>query len=251
MESKQERKQAKILGCPVDLLDFDGALNLTYKNVEEKAGMQIVTINPEMTEIARKNAEFHNILNNADLVIPDGVGIKIALKIKGINRQNIPGIEFSKKLIEYCAQNGYSIALLGAKEEILQKAKENLIKEFENLNICYARNGYFTESEEDKIKSEMQEANPCVAFFALGAPKQEILISKFKKDMPSTVFIGVGGSFDVWSGVVQRAPELYQKLGLEWLYRTIKEPKRFKRIFPALPMFLIRVIIESVFHKKG
>ena len=83
-------------------------------------------------------------------------------------------------------------------------------------------------------------------FVALGAPKQEMLISKLKQEMRNTIFIGVGGSFDVWSGAVRRAPEIYQKLGLEWLYRTIKEPSRFKRIFPALPLFLIRVIMETV-----
>ncbi len=246
-----KKKQAKILGCPVNLLDFESAYELTCGNIQENCGMQIVTINPEMTETAKKNNEFYQVINNADLVIPDGVGIKLALKIKGITQQNIPGVEFSKKLIEFCAQNGYSVALLGAKEEILQKAKENLTKEFENLNICYARNGYFNSDEEAQIKTDMQASNPSLALIALGAPKQELLISKFKKDMPSTVFIGVGGSFDVWSGVVQRAPEIYQKLGLEWLYRTVQEPKRFKRIFPALPMFLIRVIIESVFQKKG
>ncbi len=96
----------------------------------------------------------------------------------------------------------------------------------------------------------MKAASPRVAFIALGAPKQEMLIQKFKQEMPETVFIGVGGSFDVWSGVTKRAPEIYQKMGLEWLYRTVKEPSRFKRIFPALPMFLIRVIIESVFKKE-
>lgn len=247
---ENENQKAKILNCPVDLLSFDEALAFVAFNLNNNKGMQIVTINPEMIEIAKKNKEFANILNNVALVIPDGVGIKIALKIKGINQQNIPGIEFSKKLIELAQNNNYPIALLGAKEEIVQKAKENLLKEFEKLNISYTRNGYFGDADEETIKNEMKTAAPRIAFVALGAPKQEILINKLKKEMPETVFIGVGGSFDVWSGVVQRAPEIYQKMGLEWLYRTVKEPQRFKRIFPALPMFLIKVIIESVFQQK-
>lgn len=246
-----ERKQAKILGFGVDLLSFSDALGLTMERLKSNNGFQVVTINPEMIEIAKKNENFARVLNSAELVIPDGVGIKIALKIKGINQENIPGIEFSKKLIELCAQNGYPIALLGAKEEIVQKTKKNLLEEFENLDIVYVRNGYFSKDEEETIKNEMTATGPKAVFVALGAPKQEFLIEELKKSMPETVFVGVGGSFDVWSGVVKRAPEIYQKLGLEWLYRTIKEPERFKRIFPALPLFLIRVIIESVFQKKG
>ena len=228
-----ERKQAKILGFGVDLMTFDGALEFSEERLKQGSGFQVVTINPEMIEI------------------PDGVGIKLALKINGINQQNLPGIEYSKKLIAICAKNGFPIALLGAKEEIVQKAKTNLLKEFENLNIVYARNGYFSKEDEENIKSEMTQAAPMAVFVALGAPKQEFMIQELKKSMPEAVFVGVGGSFDVWSGVVKRAPEIYQKLGLEWLYRTVKEPQRFKRIFPALPLFLIRVIIDSVLQKKG
>ena len=90
---------------------------------------------------------------------------------------------------------------------------------------------------------------PDVVFTALGAPKQEIFNSEMRKILPQAVFIGIGGSFDVWSGVVQRAPVFWQKTGLEWLYRTVKEPQRFKRIFPTLPIFLIKVIIEVTKEK--
>jgi N-acetylglucosaminyldiphosphoundecaprenol N-acetyl-beta-D-mannosaminyltransferase len=168
-----------------------------------------------------------------------------------INQENIPGIEFAKKLIAMCEVESYSIGLLGAKEEVVQKAGENLRAEFPTLNITYLRNGYFNAQEEDIIIQEMKSMSPKVIFVALGAPKQEFLISKAKQEMPDTIFIGVGGSFDVWSGNVRRAPVFYQKSGLEWLNRTIKEPARFKRIFPALPLFLIRVIIESVSKKFG
>lgn len=246
-----KRKKAEILGFGVDLFSFDEALRYILLHLHENQGMQIVTINPEMIETAKVNPEFAKILNTADLVIPDGVGVKIALKIKGINQDNIPGIEFSKRLIKIAADSNFAIALFGAKEEIVKKAKDNLMSEYPSLNISYLRNGYFGCEDIENIKNEMVAAEPKIAFFALGAPKQELMINEFRKAMPQTVFIGVGGSFDVWSGVTKRAPEIYQKLGLEWLYRTIKEPSRFKRIFPTLPMFLIRVIIESVFQKKG
>ena len=184
-------------------------------------------------------------MKNADLVIPDGVGIKLALKIYGIAQEQIPGIEFSGRLIEYCAKNSLPVALIGAKEETLQTACQKLKEKNDGLNIVYARNGYFKEDDERAIVDEMKSKNPKLVLVALGVPKQEIFIKKYKNEFPNTIFVGVGGSFDVWSGVVERAPEIYQKLGLEWLYRTVKEPKRFKRIFPTLPLFVLKVLREK------
>ena len=240
------RKKEPVLGFGVDLFTFEEALQYVHTCLKENKGMQIVTINPEMISLGNKDKEFAAVLNNADLVIPDGVGIKIALKIKGISQENIPGIEFSKKLIGMCELEGFSVGLIGAKEEVIQKAVQNIRNEHANLNITYIRNGYFDEEQEKIIVEELKAVSPRVLFVALGAPKQELFISKLKPQMPNTVFIGVGGSFDVWSGMVKRAPKIYQTLGLEWLYRTVKEPARFKRIFPALPMFLIQVIIEAI-----
>ncbi len=240
------RKKEPVLGFGVDLFTFEEALQYVHTCLKENNGMQIVTINPEMISLGNKDKEFAAVLNNADLVIPDGVGVKIALKIKGISQENIPGIEFSKKLIGMCELEGFSIGLIGAKEEVIQKAVQNIRKEHANLNITYIRNGYFDEEQEKIIVEELKAVSPRVLFVALGAPKQELFISKLKPQMPNTVFIGVGGSFDVWSGMVKRAPKIYQTLGLEWLYRTVKEPARFKRIFPALPLFLIQVIIEAI-----
>lgn len=244
-----QRKKEPVLGFDVDLFSFEDALQFVNQHLTENRGMQIVTINPEMIALGNKNDDFGRLLNEADLVIPDGVGVKLALKIKGVNQENIPGIEFSKKLISLCELEGYAIGLLGAKEEVVQAACRNLRKEHENLNITYVRNGYFNEQEEEIIVQELKAISPKVLFAALGAPKQEFLIAKLKQEMPQTIFIGVGGSFDVWSGMVKRAPQAWQKMGLEWLYRTLKEPSRFKRIFPALPLFLIQVIIESVKEK--
>lgn len=242
-----ERKRTKLLGFNVDIFDQESAIKSAVEYaktlIRNEQGGQIVTINPEMIEIGLKNPEFAEILNNADLVIPDGVGIKIGLKIKGISTQRIAGIEFSYKLIKECAENNFSIGLLGAKSHIIEKAAENLKKEFENLNIVYLQDGYFQDTE--KIYAELKEKSPRFLLVALGAPKQEEFISNVRKILPNTVMIGVGGSFDVWSGEVERAPEIWQKFGLEWLYRTVKQPERFKRIFPTLPKFILRVLTDK------
>lgn len=242
-------KKEPVLGFEVNLFSFDEALQHVHQHLKENKGLHIVTINPEMIIEGNKNDRFGWVLNNAGLTVPDGVGIKIALKIKGINQETIPGVEFAKKIASICALDGYSVGLFGAKEEIVQLAAKKLREECENLNITYIRNGYFSESDVNVIKEELKAISPRVLFVALGSPKQEMIISELKEEMPNTIFIGVGGSFDVWSGVVQRAPEIYQKLGLEWLYRTVKEPSRFKRIFPTLPLFLIQVIMETVNEK--
>lgn len=244
-----ERKKVKLLGFDIDTFDFESAVSYAKDLIESKKGGQIVTINPEMIEFGLKNSDFAQILNNADLVIPDGVGIKIGLKIKGIKAQRIAGIEFSHRLLEECAKNGFSVALIGAKPHIIEKASQNLKSEIENLNIIYSQDGYFKKTED--VYWGLGEKNPQLVLVALGSPKQEEFIYNYRKDHPETLMIGVGGSFDVWSGEVERAPEIFQKLGLEWLYRTVKEPQRFKRIFPTLPKFLFRVILKEVWKVRG
>ena len=237
-----ERNLVKIQKLNVDTFTIDEAIK--YANT---ISGQVITINPEMIENASQNPDFAEIINSAELVIPDGIGVEIGLKILGYNVRRIAGIEFSHRMIEECAKNSQSVALVGAKPQIVEKAKENLEKEISGLYITYAHDGYFSNDEE--IINELKIRQPRLVLCALGSPKQEEFIIKAKQVLPNALFVG-GGSFDVWSGVVERAPEIYQKLGLEWLYRTVKEPKRFKRIFPTLPLFVLKVLREK-FIPKG
>ena len=241
-------KKAIILNCRVDLLDENEALELSKKSIEEKKNFHIITINPEMIMNAQKNPAFLEIINSSDLNITDGVGVKIALKFQGINQNQIRGVDFSRKLIDLASKNNYRVAFLGAKEEVIQKAKENFLKQYPNLNIVYLRNGYF--QDDNEIINNIEASGPQILLVGLGSPKQEEMISKLKDKLHGCVMVGVGGSFDVFSGIVKESPEIYRKLGLEWLYRTLKQPERFKRIFPALPIFLIKCIIDTV-KKKG
>ncbi len=248
-----EYKREKLLDYFIDINSFESTICLLEENLKNDTGMQIVTINPEMMEIAESNNEFSKILKNAELVVADGVGIKIAFKLKRINIEQIRGIEVAKELVRIADNNGYNIAFFGSKETVINKACENLKNEFTNLNIVYKRNGYFNDNEENGIIEDIVNSQAKIILVALGAPKQELFIDKCKKLMPNSIFIGVGGSFDVWSGEVKRAPEFFQKTGLEWLYRTINQPERFKRIYKTLPVFLFKAIIESVKQcvKKG
>lgn len=229
-----ERNLVKLQGLNIDTFTFDEALQYAEKG-------QVVTINPEMILSAKSKPDFAEIINSAELVIPDGIGVQLGLKILGHNVRRIAGIEFGRKLIDKFASQ--PTAFVGAKPEIIQKAVENLKKEVPNLDAVYVQDGYF--KDDDRVLDELTAANPKLVLVALGSPKQEIFISKAKNLLPNALFIGLGGSFDVWSGVVERAPEIWQKLGLEWLYRTVKEPKRFKRIFPTLPLFVLKVFKEK------
>lgn len=231
-----ERNTVKLQGFSIDTFTFDDALEYAAN----KSG-QIVTINPEMIQTASKNPDFANIINNAELVVPDGIGVEIGLKILGHKVRRIAGIELGRALIDRLA--GEPAAFIGAKPEIIEKAVDNLKKEVPDLNPVYVQDGYFKDDE--RVLNELTQTHPRLVLVALGSPKQEFFINEAKKRLPDAVFIGLGGSFDVWSGIVQRAPEIYQKMGLEWLYRTVKEPQRFKRIFPTLPLFILKVVKEK------
>lgn len=237
------RELVKILGIGVDSFSEEEALN----HIIQHRG-QVVTVNPEMISNAQKDSSFMEIVNNAQLVIPDGIGVEIGLKILGYNVKRIAGIEFGKKLLNYAQQSGETVALIGAKPEILSLATNKIKEEFPFLNIVYTHDGYF--SDDGEIIQNLENSCPDILLVALGSPKQEIFINKAKNYLPNSIMIGLGGSFDVWSGVVKRAPLIYRKLGLEWLYRTVKEPQRFRRIFPVLPLFIINVIIERFNNKE-
>lgn len=237
------KKSVNLLNRRVDRLTFAEATEFCLSALENKKNIHIITINPEMIMQSQGNHEFAEVINSSSLNVPDGIGIKYALKFRGEQIENIRGVEFSKNLLKIASERGFKVALIGAKEEVLQTAITKLKEEFPNLNIVYSHNGYFDSDEQ--IKQDVISASPDILLVALGAPKQEFFIKSIIDDMQGCVAIGVGGSFDVYSGLTKEAPKIWQKLGLEWLYRTLSDPKRFKRIFPTLPLFLIKCIMEK------
>ena len=241
-----ERK-AKVQGFNVNLMSFDEVIKALVCAINDEKNLHVVTINPEIIQNAKKNFELKQIINDAEIVTPDGVGVKIALKMKGIKQQQVTGVDLSKKMLEIAADEKYKVALVGAKPEILELVVQNLKNKYENIDIVYSHDGYF--SDFDPIIKDVINSGAKFLLCAMGSPKQEFFISELKKQAKGIVMIGVGGTFDVLSGKVQLAPEIYRKLGLEWLYRTIKQPERFKRIFPTLPIFFFQSIIDSVINK--
>ena len=230
----------ELLGYSIDDYSFDEAVLKAKELIDSDKVSQVITINPEMFQTAENDSSFASIVREAEMVIPDGIGIKIGLKLTGKNVARIPGIDFAKKLLKEAALSNIPVAIIGSKEEVITKAIENLQNEISGLNIVYYHNGYFDNDEE--IYSELKNHSPKLILIAMGSPRQEKFIYEAKKKLNPALMVGIGGSLDVWSGFVKRAPKIYQILGLEWMYRTITQPSRFKRIFPTLPLFLIRVL---------
>lgn len=230
----------ELLGFNIDNYTFEEAVLKAKSLIDGGRVAQVITINPEMFDAAEKDSNFANIIREAEMVIPDGVGVKLGLKLKGKNVSRIPGIDFAKRLLKEAAISNIPVAIIGSKEEVITKAVENLKKEISGLNIVYYHNGYF--SDDNEIYGELKKSSPKLVLVALGSPKQEKFIYGAKKILNPALMVGIGGSLDVWSGTVKRAPEIFRKLGIEWLYRTVTQPSRFKRIFPALPLFLIKVL---------
>ncbi len=246
-----ENNRKSILGYPIDLLSKQGFLELVESFIVRQKPCHVVTINPEIIMQALGDTELDKILKEADVVMPEATGIKLAFRFKNINIEKVPGIEFSEKLLCLCEEKGYKVGLLGASEETVTAAVNQLKEKHPAIQIVYAHNGYFNENDENGIIEEVKEVSPQVLFVALGVPKQERFISKYKNILNPCVMLGVGGSFDVWSGKVKRAPVLFRKFGLEWLYRLISQPSRFTRMFPTLPLFLIKAIfLKEIINKK-
>ncbi|MCD7879104.1 MAG: WecB/TagA/CpsF family glycosyltransferase [Candidatus Gastranaerophilales bacterium] len=245
-----ERTTKKVLGYEVDLITFKDSISLIIESIKSKRSMHIITINPEIIAMAQNEPAYSEIIKNADLIVPDGSGIKLALKLKGIKQEQIPGIELAKSVIAECCEQNLSIAMVGAKEDVINKACKNLKSEYANLNIVYSHNGYFDDNNKQEIINNLKNSNANFVLAAMGAPKQEFFIKECMQEMKNTVFIGVGGSFDIWAGEVERAPLIFRKFGCEWLYRTINQPQRFRRIYKTLPSFLFKVIIEAYKEKN-
>ena len=212
----------ELLGFNIDNYTFEEAVLKAKSLIDGGRVAQVITINPEMFDAAEKDSNFANIIREAEMVIPDGVGVKLGLKLKGKNVSRIPGIDFAKRLLKEAAISNIPVAIIGSKEDVITKAVENLKKEISGLNIVYYHNGYF--SDDNEIYGELKKSSPKLVLVALGSPKQEKFIYGAKKILNPALMVGIGGSLDVWSGTVKRAPKIFRILGFELLYRTITQP---------------------------
>lgn len=233
-----------ILGVGFDDLTLEEAAAAGASLVEDQGFHYAVTPNPEFLLAARKDQPFRQALLDADLVLADGVGVVYSAKLLGRPlKGRVPGIEFAQALMGWMAKHGKRLFLLGAKPGVAELAAANLRDRYPGLILCGTHDGYFKEDE--PVVQAIRESGADVVFVCLGAPKQECWMAKHGPATGAHLMVGLGGSLDVFAGVVERAPEGFQKLGLEWLYRLMKEPKRFGRM-AKLPLVLVYALAGRI-----
>ena len=200
----------------------------------------IITVNPETLMMSEKDEKLKSILDGNYSFVPDGIAVVKAARKLGINvNERITGIDIAEYLLNVANENSYSIYLFGAKEEVINLLVDKIKNEYQNIKILGYSNGYV--DDYDKVMKKIVKLNPDICMVALGIPLQEKLIYKYFKEVKKGIYIGVGGSFDVLSGSKKRAPKIFIKLNLEWLYRIVKEPKRIKRFWNNNIKFMFKI----------
>ncbi len=237
-------KKIDILGIPVDRVTKKQALEKFEEFLKTDGLSFIATPNPEIILAAQKDPQISEVLRSADLKIPDGTGIVRASAILGQPlSERVTGIDFSYAALQKLAELGGSVFFLGSKPGVAEKAAARLAEQMPSLRIAGFRDGYFKSFEEDEVVKEINASGADFLCTALGAPKQELFIYNHKDELNAKAAIGIGGSLDVWSGTLKRAPRFYIDHNIEWIYRLIQEPSRIKRIW-KLPLFLLKVYIQ-------
>jgi N-acetylglucosaminyldiphosphoundecaprenol N-acetyl-beta-D-mannosaminyltransferase len=234
-----------VLGVKVCITNCAQFVQAIKKDIEQGRKSFVVAINPEKIMKARADESIRGLLNSAEYPIPDGVGVILASKINGGQiKERITGIKAMELLCDMACRNGYNVFLYGAKKDVVEKAKERIADKYVGINIVGYLDGYTNNDEQ--VVQQINGSNADILFVALGSLEQERFIARNKGRLCATICQGVGGSFDVISGYIKRAPTWMQKCGLEWFYRLLKQPSRISR-----QLRLIGFLFAVIFSKKN
>ncbi len=243
--SADEPASAEVLGVRVDCLTMAEAVDRSLRFLEEAGHHQVVTVNPEFVMLAQHDAPFRSVIRDAGLVVPDGAGIVWALRRKGLaNVARVTGIDLMQELCARAAPRQVSVFLLGAAPGIADKAAATLQRDIAGLKVAGTAVGSPDPKEAPALCAQIRESGAGLLFVAFGCPAQDFWIRQYQADTGARVAIGVGGSFDYISGTVARAPLWVQRLNLEWCYRLLRQPWRWRRQLTLIP-YLWRVLREN------
>ncbi|NLG85195.1 MAG: WecB/TagA/CpsF family glycosyltransferase [Firmicutes bacterium] len=237
--------RAYVLGLPVDLVYLEEAVAICHRTMASPDGppRRVITLNPEMAVQAKKDPLLAACFRGEVLVVPDGIGIVLALRRRGYRGvARVPGIELGERLAAEAARQGWPVFLFGGRPGIAEEAAATLCRRFSGLVVAGTAHGYLRPEEEAELVAAIAASGARLLFVGLGVPKQEIWLRKNLTATGARIGIGGGGSFDVWAGKVPRAPLAWRRLGLEWAYRFLREPARWRRFF-ALPVFFWQALI--------
>ena len=228
----------EILGLRFDDLTREEAAQRGAELLGEDKFHYVVTPNPEFILAAEKDPEFQRVINEADLVLADGIGVVYAAKIMGTPlKGRVPGVEFAEDMLACLNERKGRLFLLGAKPGVAEAAGEKILERYPDIVLCGTQDGYF--KDEQSVLLKVAAAQPDLLFVCLGAPKQEKWMARWGKHTGARLAIGLGGCLDVFAGNVKRAPEAWQKAGMEWAYRLVTQPQRAGRM-AKLPLVLVK-----------
>ena len=239
-------RSVSVLGCRVDDVDADDATRRILERAKESDAAHVVTLGTEMVVYAQRDERFRAIVNACALSLCDTVGLLWAARRRGLRlARRVAGVELIEKLCEGAAQDGTPIYFLGGSDGVAAAAVERLRERHRAMKIAGSRNGYFDDAQSAQIAGAIRESGARLLLCGLGSPRQEFWLAAHLRDTGCGAGIGVGGSFDVLSGRVRRAPPAWRRLGLEWLYRLASEPRRWRRQL-ALPVFVALVLADAL-----
>ena len=242
---------AKILGINVAGYTMQETISFLVTRMKQQQQTFVVTANAEIVMLAQNDAIFKEIITTeADLVLPDGAGVVMAARYLGYKMpERVAGCDLVQNILTVAAAENLKVYFFGAAPNIAQKASEFAQRENKNLKVVCVRDGFFQEAEIPEIITAINASEATILFLALGVPKQEQFISQYRHQLAPTILMGVGGTFDVMAGNVQRAPLFMQNNNLEWLYRFAMQPSRFLRIL-AIPKFVFKVFYSKLLDKQ-
>ena len=231
-----------VLGVGFDNITMEQAVSRAMELMEESGAHYVVTPNPEIVEICREDEKARAVINRADLVLPDGIGVIYGAKLLHTPLvQRLPGIEFAQALMAAMAGTEKKLFLLGAKPGYAEEAARRLTERYPGLKIAGTNDGYF--QEDAPVVEKIRRSGANAVFVCLGAPKQELWMAQNGEATGAGLLVGLGGCLDVFSGNTKRAPAIFCRLGLEWFYRLLCQPSRIGRMM-KLPLFLLHVMGE-------
>lgn len=237
-------KEINILGTRIDSLGLDESLKEISEALVAGKEQRIVTANPELIYKADKDKNLQEVINTADLVLPDGIGVVWAARQFGYRlAERVTGIDLTLKLLEEGSQKGWRVFLLGARPGVAQQAVSKQARNYPGIIFC-CHHGYFTEDEEPLVLKRIRKFAPDVLLVGLGAPRQELFNAA--NAGIARLRMGVGGTIDVLAGEVKRAPQFFRDHSMEWLYRLITDPSRIGRQ-AILPLYALRVLRKKYF----
>ncbi|WP_455720062.1 WecB/TagA/CpsF family glycosyltransferase [Agathobacter sp.] len=262
MYENQKINQEKILGnngriqilnTIIDVLNVQETIDLVEQYIVTKTPLHLMGVNADKINEVNDNEIMKKIVNSCGIINADGASVILASKfLKKPLPERVAGIDLMQSLVALSEKKQYKIYLLGAKQEVVEQTANALKKQHDKLKIVGIHNGYFKREDWNKIGLELKEKDPDIVFVGITSPLKEYLIEYLQEQGNNAVFMGVGGSFDVISGNIPRAPLWMQKMNLEWLFRVIQEPRRlFARYFIGNWKFIIAVLKERKTIKNG